>query len=62
MDVLVVTDLHWDLSPKEVTQLRQVNDVCGSCVCLGDNPLDQLRDVLTVICSYRVRVVILVRG
>lgn len=45
MNILVVSDLHWDLSQKEVSLLKMANDTCALCVCLGDIPLDQLRIV-----------------
>lgn len=43
VNILVVSDLHWDMSQEEVGLLQRANDICQLCVCLGDIPLDQLR-------------------
>lgn len=43
MNVLAISDLHWDLSSAEVARIRDANASCQLCVLLGDIPLDQLR-------------------
>ena len=45
MNILVVSDLHWNFSQEEVSLLKRSNGTCALCVCLGDIPLDQLRIV-----------------
>lgn len=40
--ILVIADIHWSLSPKEIQIIRNANTTCDFCICLGDILLDQL--------------------
>lgn len=45
MNILAISDLHWDMSAAEMKVLQSANESCQLCVLLGDIPLDRLRAI-----------------